>query len=264
MNDIANDRTGPMMNPPHLGELIRESMDDVGWNVTETAERLGCERGTLSRLLNGKAAYPRTWRWCWRISVGAPPITGCGCRRATSLRRRARAGPPPNGARAHCTYDAASRSHRRMGTVPSAAVHLRTPLPATQPLSKRPLTIVKEEIWTYEKYFTRVSKAFWRGHMLARRRGQGPGCLPEFAAAVVYTRRAAPLRHSPPSPSNSCSLIATASASRIREHRSSAPSSMENRTSGAPGPPRGAFSLTIWENLHRRIGQPGPAPSTDV
>ena len=50
MNDIANDRVGPMQNPPHLGELIRESMDDVGWNVTETAVRLGCERGTLSRL----------------------------------------------------------------------------------------------------------------------------------------------------------------------------------------------------------------------
>ena len=44
-----------MLNPPHLGELIRESMDEVGWNVTETAARLGCERGTLSRLLNGKA-----------------------------------------------------------------------------------------------------------------------------------------------------------------------------------------------------------------
>ncbi len=28
---------------------------DVGWNVTETAACLGCERGTLSRLLNGKA-----------------------------------------------------------------------------------------------------------------------------------------------------------------------------------------------------------------
>ena len=43
-----------MLNPPHLGELIRESMDEMGWNVTGTAERLGCERGTLSRLLNGK------------------------------------------------------------------------------------------------------------------------------------------------------------------------------------------------------------------
>ena len=55
MNDIAGERVGPMLNPPHLGELIRESMDDVGWNVTETAARLGCERGTLSRLLNGKS-----------------------------------------------------------------------------------------------------------------------------------------------------------------------------------------------------------------
>ena len=55
MNDIAGKRVGPMLNPPHLGELIRESMDDVGWNVTETAARLDGERGTLSRLLNGKS-----------------------------------------------------------------------------------------------------------------------------------------------------------------------------------------------------------------
>ena len=54
MQDITNDRVGPMLNPPHLGELIRESMDEVGWNVTETATQLGCERGTLSRVLNGK------------------------------------------------------------------------------------------------------------------------------------------------------------------------------------------------------------------
>ena len=55
MNEMASDRVGPMLNPPHLGELVRESMDGVGWNVSETATRLGCERGTLSRLLNGKA-----------------------------------------------------------------------------------------------------------------------------------------------------------------------------------------------------------------
>ena len=55
MNKITSEHVGPMLNPPHLGELIRESMDDVGWNATETATRLGCERGTLSRLLNGKA-----------------------------------------------------------------------------------------------------------------------------------------------------------------------------------------------------------------
>ncbi len=50
-----DDRVGSMLNPPHLGELIRESMEEVGWSVTEAAGRLGCERGTLSRLLNGRA-----------------------------------------------------------------------------------------------------------------------------------------------------------------------------------------------------------------
>ena len=55
MSDDSSERAGPMANPPHLGELIRENMEEAGWNVTETAGRLGCERGTLSRLLNGKA-----------------------------------------------------------------------------------------------------------------------------------------------------------------------------------------------------------------
>ena len=30
MDDIADERVGPMLNPPHLGELIRESMDEAG------------------------------------------------------------------------------------------------------------------------------------------------------------------------------------------------------------------------------------------
>lgn len=55
MSNRENDHVVTMKNPPHPGELVRESMDDVGWNVTETATRLGCERGTLSRLLNGRA-----------------------------------------------------------------------------------------------------------------------------------------------------------------------------------------------------------------
>ncbi len=56
MSDHESERVSPMLNPPHLGELIRESMEETGWNVTETAARLGCERGTLSRLLNGRAS----------------------------------------------------------------------------------------------------------------------------------------------------------------------------------------------------------------
>ena len=55
MNDRDTERAGPMLNPPHLGELVRESMEATGWNVTQTAARLGCERGRLSRLLNGRA-----------------------------------------------------------------------------------------------------------------------------------------------------------------------------------------------------------------
>ena len=39
----------------HLGELVRERMNEACWNIGETAARLGCERGTLSRLLNGRS-----------------------------------------------------------------------------------------------------------------------------------------------------------------------------------------------------------------
>ena len=44
-----------MYNPPHLGELIRESVEAEGWSVTETARRLGIGRVALSRVLNGHA-----------------------------------------------------------------------------------------------------------------------------------------------------------------------------------------------------------------
>ena len=44
-----------MYNPPHLGELIRESVEAKGWSVTETARRLGMGRVALSRVLNGHA-----------------------------------------------------------------------------------------------------------------------------------------------------------------------------------------------------------------
>ena len=46
MNRTGGERVGAMLNPPHLGGPIRESMDEVGWSVTEKAARLGCERGT--------------------------------------------------------------------------------------------------------------------------------------------------------------------------------------------------------------------------
>ena len=53
--DTGRERAGPMLDPPHPGELVRESMDEIGWNATEAAARPGCTRGTLSRLPNGRA-----------------------------------------------------------------------------------------------------------------------------------------------------------------------------------------------------------------
>ena len=53
-SEIANNRVDPMANPPHLGELVHESLEEVGCNITETTTQLGCGRGALSRFLNGK------------------------------------------------------------------------------------------------------------------------------------------------------------------------------------------------------------------
>ena len=44
-----------MYDPPHLGELIRESIEAKGWTVVETAKRLDVGRVALSRVLNGHA-----------------------------------------------------------------------------------------------------------------------------------------------------------------------------------------------------------------
>ena len=54
MEKSNSKHASPMLNPPHLGELLRESMEEVGWELTETANRLGCEREALSRILNGE------------------------------------------------------------------------------------------------------------------------------------------------------------------------------------------------------------------
>ena len=54
MNKSDDESVGQMLNPPHLGELMRESMEEAGWDLTETANRLGCKRRTLSRILKGE------------------------------------------------------------------------------------------------------------------------------------------------------------------------------------------------------------------
>ena len=44
---------GRMVNPPHPGECLQDSLHDAGWTVSEAARRLGVARITLSRLLHG-------------------------------------------------------------------------------------------------------------------------------------------------------------------------------------------------------------------
>ena len=44
-----------MYDPAHPGESLRDALAAEGWTVTEAAEKLGCTRQTLSRLLNGRA-----------------------------------------------------------------------------------------------------------------------------------------------------------------------------------------------------------------
>ena len=46
---------GEMYNPPHPGECMRESVQASGLTVGETAAKLGVNRATLSRVLNGHA-----------------------------------------------------------------------------------------------------------------------------------------------------------------------------------------------------------------
>ena len=49
---------GQMHNPPHPGEVLKETVlrTDGGITVTEFAKRLGVSRVALSRVVNGKAA----------------------------------------------------------------------------------------------------------------------------------------------------------------------------------------------------------------
>lgn len=44
-----------MFNPPHPGELLREFLPE-SMRVTDAARKLGVSRGTLSRILNGRAS----------------------------------------------------------------------------------------------------------------------------------------------------------------------------------------------------------------
>jgi len=41
-----------MYDPAHPGAVLRDSVEESGWTITECARRMGVARYTLSRLLN--------------------------------------------------------------------------------------------------------------------------------------------------------------------------------------------------------------------
>jgi addiction module HigA family antidote len=44
-----------MDNPPHPGEIVKEALENIPISVTAFAAHIGVARGTLSRVLNGRA-----------------------------------------------------------------------------------------------------------------------------------------------------------------------------------------------------------------
>ncbi len=41
-------------NPAHPSDILQDSLDEVGWSVTEFSNRLGVSRSTMSRLMKGR------------------------------------------------------------------------------------------------------------------------------------------------------------------------------------------------------------------
>ncbi len=75
-----------MYDPPHLGELIRESIEAKGWTVVETAKRLDMGRVALSRVLNGHAGVSAALALALERTTGGPRLDGGIGRLANQLR----------------------------------------------------------------------------------------------------------------------------------------------------------------------------------
>ena len=56
MTETICEPVKPMMNPTHLGPLIREKIDELGGSISDTAALLGCDFLDLSRLLVREAS----------------------------------------------------------------------------------------------------------------------------------------------------------------------------------------------------------------
>ena len=47
-------------NPSHPGDTIRDCVEDVGWSISEFADKLGVSRATASRLINRRCGISPT------------------------------------------------------------------------------------------------------------------------------------------------------------------------------------------------------------
>ena len=45
-----------MKNPPHPGELVGDSLEELGWSVAEAAEAMGVSRQQLHNVISGRSA----------------------------------------------------------------------------------------------------------------------------------------------------------------------------------------------------------------
>ena len=63
----------PMRNPSHPGDIIRDCLDELKVNVTETAKALGVTRSALSRLINRRAGVSPEMALRLAQAIGSTP-----------------------------------------------------------------------------------------------------------------------------------------------------------------------------------------------
>ncbi len=70
----------PMKNPAHPGELIGETLDELGVSVTEAAKVLGITRQQLHNLISGRSGVTAEMAVRLKRRSAALPTPGCACR----------------------------------------------------------------------------------------------------------------------------------------------------------------------------------------
>ena len=69
-----------MKNPPHPGEMIGDSLGELGVSISDAAKGLGITRQQLHNLISGRTASRRKWPCGSRRRSAAPLTLGCVCR----------------------------------------------------------------------------------------------------------------------------------------------------------------------------------------